>query len=85
MKELMNVINDWDPIGFFPLAPKDEYINEIRKIEKYLHNTASIDAETLAKRINDIFKKSFGDDVYIEDISACEAVAQKIMDIRNKS
>ena len=33
MKEIMNLINAWDPIGFFPLAPKDEYINEIRKIE----------------------------------------------------
>ena len=36
MKEIMNVVNDWDPIEFFPLAPEDEHINEIRKIEEFL-------------------------------------------------
>ena len=83
MKEIMNLINAWDPIGFFPLAPKDEYINEIRKIEMYLHDNTSLNTEILAKRINDIFKKSFGDDVYIENMNACKVVAQKILEAHN--
>lgn len=32
MNEIMKIINEWDPISFFPMAPKDEYINEITKI-----------------------------------------------------
>ena len=32
MKEIMNLINTWDPIGLFPHAPEDEYSIEIRKI-----------------------------------------------------
>lgn len=82
MEEIMNLINEWDPLGFFPMAPKDEYINEISKIEKYLHDNTSLDTEVLAKRINDIFKKSFGDDVYIENMEACKAVAHKILEGR---
>ena len=31
MERITQIINDWDPIGFFPMAPKDEYINEIKK------------------------------------------------------
>ncbi|MBQ5558236.1 MAG: DUF1871 family protein [Lachnospiraceae bacterium] len=83
MKEIMNLINAWDPIGVFPLAPKDEYINEIRKIERYLHDNTSLNTEILSKRINDIFKKSFGDDVYIENMNACKVVAQKILEAYN--
>ena len=84
MKEIMNVVNDWDPIEFFPLAPEDEYINEIRKIEEFLKDNSSLNAETLAKRINEIFKNSFGDDVYFEDMDACVVIAHKILEINNK-
>lgn len=31
VERITQIINDWDPIGFFPMAPKDEYINEIKK------------------------------------------------------
>ena len=83
MNEIGNLINAWDPIDFFPLAPQDEYVNEIKKIEKNLHDSASIDTEALAKRINDIFKKSFGDDVYTEDLGACRCIAQKFLEHHN--
>ena len=33
---LQQIINEWDPIGLFPIAPKDEYVEEIRKIEEYI-------------------------------------------------
>ena len=32
MERITQIINDWDPIGFFPMAPKDEYINEIKNL-----------------------------------------------------
>lgn len=83
MNEIMNLINEWDPIGFFPMAPKDEYINEIREIENFLQNNTSLYIEILAKKINDIFKESFGDDVYIEKIDTCKLVAQKILETHN--
>lgn len=35
VERITQIINDWDPIGFFPMAPKDEYINEIKKISEF--------------------------------------------------
>ena len=35
MERITQIINDWDPIGFFPMAPKDEYINEIKKQQNH--------------------------------------------------
>lgn len=83
MKEIMNLINTWDPIGLFPHAPEDEYSIEIRKIEAFLKENPSPNVETLADRINEIFKKSFGDDVYLENMDACMFVAQNILEIGN--
>ncbi|EAC2694899.1 DUF1871 domain-containing protein, partial [Listeria monocytogenes] len=31
-EKVEKIINDWDPIELFPLAPKDEYSQEINKI-----------------------------------------------------
>lgn len=36
VERITQIINDWDPIGFFPMAPKDEYINEIKKQVNFL-------------------------------------------------
>ncbi len=35
MEKLLDIINEWDPIGLFPMAPKDEYMNEAKKIYEY--------------------------------------------------
>ena len=75
----MIVVNDWDPIGFFPMAPKDEYINEIKKIIEYLNKNQDVSEEKLSKKINEIFIQSFGSDVYGEDIDGCLKVAKGIL------
>ena len=79
MDEILLVVNEWDPIGFFPMAPKDEYINEIKKIYEYLNVSQDITEEKLAKKINEIFLMSFGSDVYVEDTEECLRVAKDII------
>lgn len=55
------IINDWDPIELFPLAPKDEYSQEINKIISIVIENPKIDVNVLAKRIRKIFIDSFGE------------------------
>lgn len=31
MEKITQIIDDWAPIGFFSMASKDKYINEIKK------------------------------------------------------
>ena len=80
MKEnILEIINDWDPIGFFPMAPKDEYTSEVEKIYEYVHSNHSLQIEQLAQRINELFVRRFGRDVYNEDMEQCIVVAKKIL------
>lgn len=65
MDKILMMVNEWDPIGFFPMAPEDEYINE------YLNVSQNITEKKLAKKINEIFIMAFGSDVYVEDIEGC--------------
>ena len=81
----MIVVNEWDPIGFFPMAPKDEYINEIKKIIDYLNKNQDVSEEKLTKKINEIFIQSFGSDVYVEDIDGCLKVAKGILNWYRKN
>lgn len=76
---IKKIINEWDPIEFFPMAPEDEYSNEILKIEKYLADNGNIDVQTLAVAIDNIFASSFGRDVYLADMNDCVEVAKKIL------
>lgn len=79
MEKVTKIINDWDPIGFFPMAPKDEYINEIKKICEYIHDNPNPCIQTLAEVIDRIFVETFGTDVYNEDIEKCMLIAEKIL------
>lgn len=79
INKIIIVVNEWDPIGFFPMAPKDEYINEIKKIIEYLNKDQDVSEEKLSKKINEIFIRSFGSDVYVEDIDGCLKVAKGIL------
>lgn len=79
MDNILVAINEWDPIGFFPMAPKDEYINEIKKIYEYLNSIPNVTEEKMAQKINEIFLISFGSDVYVEDIEGCLNVAKHII------
>jgi len=82
-KEISDIINEWDPIGLFPIAPKDEYYEEIKHIEEMLYGNAKITEAELAKRINEVFANSFGLDVYHKSIDDCIQVAKKIQKTLN--
>ena len=79
MEKITQIINDWDPIGFFRMAPKDEYINEIKKINEFVGSNYSLQVHTLAHEINKIFAESFGTDVYDEDLEQCTIIAKTIL------
>ncbi|HCJ4337990.1 TPA: DUF1871 domain-containing protein, partial [Listeria innocua] len=50
-EKVEKIINDWDPIELFPLAPKDEYSQEINKIISIVIENPKIDVNVLAKGI----------------------------------
>lgn len=79
MEKITKIINDWDPIGFFPMAPKDEYAIEIKKIYEYVSDNQNLKVHTLAETINGIFIKSFGADVYDQNMEKCMLAAEKIL------
>lgn len=82
MERITEIINDWDPIGFFPMAPKDEYVNEIKKIYDYVYGNQNINIRPLAETISRIFRETFGTDVYDENMEQCMLVAEKILKIK---
>jgi len=79
MEKITKIINDWDPIGFFPMAPKDEYVNEIKKIYEYVYSNQNLKIRILAEKINKIFVETFGADVYDEDLEQCMLIAERIL------
>lgn len=85
MEEITKIINDWDPIELFPMAPKDEYIDEIRSIYSYIQSSQEIGVHSLAEAINNIFIHNFGDDTYHGDINQCLSVASRILNEMNVS
>ncbi len=78
-KKIFMVINDWDPVCMFPLAPKDEYIREIELIEKYLNNNSKVTVDEFAFAIYKIFLKYFGAELFKKSIVDCREVASKIL------
>lgn len=51
MEKIIEIINDWDPIEVFPMAPKDEYIVEIELIYNYICSVDKLQSEQLAKKL----------------------------------
>lgn len=78
MEMITQIINDWDPIGFFPMAPKDEYMNEIKKIYEFVCSNHNLQVQPLAQAINKIFVGTFGTDVYDGDMEQCIVIAKNI-------
>ena len=58
------MIHSWDPIGLFPIAPKDEYYDEVKLIMKFVEQHKDIETEGLENEIKSIFLRMFGDDIY---------------------
>lgn len=61
------IINEWDPIDLFPMAPEDEYSQEVRKIMNVLKRKERLSVENLANTLKTIFIESFGDDIFFRD------------------
>ncbi|HBL8351046.1 TPA: DUF1871 family protein, partial [Listeria monocytogenes] len=66
-EKVEKIINDWDPIELFPLAPKDEYSQEINKIISIVQENPNIDMNVLGKGIRKIFIDSFGENLIFKN------------------
>lgn len=81
MNRIMKIINDWDPIDLFPMAPKNEYDIEINDI---ISDNPNISTEELAQNIDIIFLRWFNG-IYESDLISCRKVAEKILNQKNDS
>lgn len=77
-KEIVNIINDWNPIEIYPLLD-DEYYPEIKELLKIISQNNNISVKELAIEIDNIFIRFFGNDIYISDINKCEEIAAIIL------
>lgn len=73
------IINEWDPIDLFPLAPKDEYNQEIKKIVNVLKDKSLLNEGNLANTLKLIFVESFGEDLFFRDNEL--DIAKKLLNI----
>ena len=80
MNYIVEIVNQWDPIGLFPLGPHDEYFPEIEKIQDVMHTTIS--KEVLGKEIFRIFSSAFNES-FTKSKQECILIADKI--IRNRT
>lgn len=78
-EKIQEIINDWDPIDLFPLAPKDEYSQEINKIMNTVKENPGIDWDKLAIAIRKIFLDSFGETLLFKNNE--EEIAKKILEL----
>ena len=79
LDNITEIINEWDPIGLFPLAPEDEYECEIKKIYDYIRLDQNMTVDVLARKINEIFLQAFDEEVYNENMKQCMLAAKKIL------
>ncbi len=78
---IKDAIDNWDPIELLSFCPDDEYDREINDLVRLYNNCDTVD--TLTDKINDVFLKWFGDDVYTEDKEKCSDVARYIIESIN--
>ena len=77
VEEINVIIDEWDPIGLFPFAPKDEYLDESQEICNEYKN--GMGTKELAHVIYQVFLNSFVLNTFTKPISECEEVAEKIV------
>ena len=77
--EIISIIDEWDPIGLYSAAPKNEYEPEIEDIIKFIETEEIVSVEKLAEEIDRIFKTWFGADIYVENHEKSIEVAEKIL------
>ena len=80
IESVREIINDWDPIGLFPMAPDDEYEDEIKKIYEYILDNTDIGKKELATFISNTFIELFGIDSFTASDIDCLSIAEQILD-----
>lgn len=78
LNKVIRIINEWDPLDFFPAFPSDEYKDEIAQIFELSTHTTNV--EELARGIIHIFEKSFGENVFYRSFDECLTIAKKILE-----
>ena len=82
-KIIKREIDRWDPEGFFPWAPEDEYSIEIDDIHNRLksYKDYRLDEITVAKVISSVFVQWLNHDMFTHrrDFSECIGVSRKIL------
>jgi hypothetical protein len=67
---------EWDPIGLFPFAPKDEYRDESVSIYKAIGKSS--DVVKVANAVHSVFLSSFGKNTFPLSVDECMGVAKSI-------
>lgn len=80
LEKVEMIINEWDPLGLFPYAPKDEYRLEVKELVTYLENEKICSIEKLGKKIYELFLRTLEKDVFTKTIENCMEIAQKILE-----
>ena len=79
-ERIKKIIDEWDPIDLLPFAPPDEYDYEINKIYSVIEDKVNIEHQYLSEIIYNVFKKTFGEDVFLESelykLLFCEALVR---------
>lgn len=80
---IIDVLNEWDPIGLISSGcPYDEYIDEAKDILFELDE--NLDETHLANEICNIFKCSFGSELFSYDYQTCLSIAKKCLVIKQE-
>lgn len=77
MEIVKQLLDAWDPIGLLDMnALDDEYEGETRTLTIYItKHLLDLDAHSLSKEINKLFRSSFGEEYQDQDTSIEIAVA----------
>lgn len=77
------IINQWDPMNFFPSAPDDEYSMEIDSIIRFFSSRKDISERSLSLAIQSIFFEAFDDDYFLSEKGeqAIQKVSNKILSV----
>lgn len=78
-QDIEKIINEWDPVDLFLLAPKDEYKKEISEIVYVCENSINVSEIKFSKLIKMIFENSFGKELIFKSDEL--EIAKKIINI----
>lgn len=76
---IRTLLDIWDPLMLFPLAPDDEYENEVEKVCEYM-NLDDTTVEDLGAHIYYVYKNAFGS-TFNYSQNDCNWIAKKIIHI----